>query len=186
MWTGLQPIRPEDWFTKALLGTVEKLNEGIQTLVADRAQLDQTLARLRAADPATVDVTNLVGFPAFAVTRCDVLQRELAVRRQVAEFWTKYFDALPLAARKAAENHRETERRLSEAMEALGFVMRGPDRLRWAPGVIASHPGVRQAREHAGRLSNALNDHARQSANAQAVETISAQIRQAIAGGLPK
>ena len=183
-WTPLATIAVETWFDKQLRTAAGKLNEAIQTLVADRAQLDETVARLKGEDPATVDATNIVDFGAFRLTRFEILQGEVRVRRELTAFWSEFFQALPAAARKAAETHREVERSLTEAMQAIGFIMKGPDRLRWAPGVISSHPGVRAARDYAERLSNAMNDHSRERQNAEAVDAITLELSTAVAGGL--
>ena len=187
MWTPLSPIAAEPWFTKELRTAASKLNEAIQPLLADRQALDSAIARVKGEDPATVDVTNLVGFPAFQTTRCDLLQHELRVRRGLAEFWEAYFQQLPAAAKRAAEDSDKARAEIEAGLAELGFPLTvETGRAPWLPGVIQSHPRLAAARQNMLGLDAKMNDRGRQQANAEALGAITRELEAAVAGGLPR
>ena len=185
MWTPLATIAQEAWFDKTLRTAADKLNEQIQRLLQRRATIEAGIARVAGTDPAQVDLGNTVEFPSFRVTRCDALQQELLLRRQIAEFWPQYFAAIPLAAKAAAEDRAEIETEIVRGLEQLGFPTSiEAGRAPWLPGVIQSHPRLAAARQNMLGFRARMNDHARERANADAIDQVTREIQDAVAPGL--
>jgi hypothetical protein len=184
-WTPLFTIALEDWFSPKLRTAAGELNARIQDLLRQRSQLEQAIARQHAEDVATVDMTNLAGFPALGVSVLDLLQCELRLRREVASFWGEYFPACERAAQKAAEGHRKTEEKILAGLGELGFPLELPDRAPWLPGVIAHHPKIQAARQRKDGLRDKARSRERQRENSEAIERLTRELETAVSRGLP-
>ncbi len=156
-WTQLAPLSPSPWLPKPLVAKLRKLNTRIEELLAARAACEAERQALAVAQVETIDPAHVAPLEVKAARASDrfgLLQRELVLRRELAEFFEERNAARNKARDEATVAREQLIAQVRQGLVAIGFVdTEVPQRGSITPDMIARHPGIADARQLIGELS---------------------------------
>jgi hypothetical protein len=179
-WTQLAGVTLDKAAPKKLRDEAGELNAEVTAIAAERRKLDSDGAELVDVDVATLTLDQLDLADDVRKRRVVLLQRELLVRRRLAELYRECAPAMTAADAKAHAAHETARAEITDALKALGY---SPDQ--GEPGFLNSfnaavfrHPKVRAAKGRADELA-AWQNHLRNwgKSNSDALLTVETEVR---------
>lgn len=180
-WTGLNQVFMYEWFSPELKKKAEDLNKRIEGTLTSRRQTDEMLGKIEAADVGEVDFDNLVFAPSHAASAIAVLQRELELRRDLAEFYEQREPERRQEEDVARKAHEDAGKKVTEALVEIGYIDRPnpSERVigRIQPGWIMEHPSVFAALGRLREIRSRESFQQHQHANEAAIEQVTTQLK---------
>ena len=148
-WPQLTPPPVYNWHSKKVAKLRKELADEISEILDQRRQYDAHREKLQNTPLDEVKTDDVFQMDVPKLTRFDILQRELRMRRRLVEFNDLLEADRQKAYSNAIEAHEAKKAEIEERLLSIGYVKRivgGPQIGAVLPGYVLSHPEVHAAK----------------------------------------
>lgn len=179
-WTPLPKIHVYEWLSSQTKKAAEELNDRINAMLDRRHKVDDHASATRSEDVEKMDIVGTLTVNQHLEATALAFQDELALRREIAQFYALREPERRQEEERAVIAHREAGERVTAELVKIGYIDQPtPDRRiigRIQPGWIAEHPEVYNALQRVHGIHDFMTFQQQVGQNDEAMDQIRKQL----------